>query len=76
MSDVAISTVLNQGRHPVVFMSKMLQGGKLKYHIEEEAMAIVEAVQKWSYYLTCQHFTLIRDQWLSYFLMKNSSKNA
>ena len=61
-SDVAISVALNQGRHPVAFMCKTLQGSKLKYHIEKEAIAIVEAVQKWSHYLTRQHFTLITDQ--------------
>ena len=44
-------------------MSKTLQGSKLKYHIiEKEAMAIVEVVQKWSHYLTHQHFTLISYQ--------------
>ena len=44
-------------------MSKTLQVSKLKYHIiEKEAIAIVEAVRKWSHYLTRQHFTLITDQ--------------
>ena len=61
-SDVAIFTALNQGGHPVAFMSETLQGSKLKYHIiEKEAMAIVKAVQKWGHYLTCQHLTLITD---------------
>ena len=42
VSDVAISAALNQGEHPVAFMSKTLQGSELKYHIiEKEAMAIV-----------------------------------
>ena len=49
VSDVAISAALNQGGRPVAFMSKTLQGSKLKYHIiEKEAMTIVEAIRKWS----------------------------
>lgn len=43
MSNVAISTALNQNGHPVVFMSKTQQGSESKYHIiEKEAMAIIE----------------------------------
>ena len=61
--DVAISAALNRGGRPVAFMSKTLQGRELKYHIiEKEAIEIMEAVRKWSHYLTRQHFTLITDQ--------------
>ena len=70
--DVAISAALNQGGRPVAFMSKTLQGSELKYHIiEKEAMAIVKAVQKWSHYLTRQHFTLITDQRSVAFMFSN-----
>ena len=62
-SDGAISVAFNQGGRPVAFMSKILQGSRLKYHIiEKEAIEIVKAVWKWSHYLTEQHFTLITDQ--------------
>ena len=79
--DVAISAALNQGGRPVAFMSKTLQGSELKYHIiEKEAMAIVKAVQKWSHYLTRQHFTLITDQRSVAFMFSNEKwtkiKNA
>ena len=57
-SDVDISAALNQSGHPVAFMSKTLQRSELKSHIiENEAVAIVEAVRNWSQYLTHQHFT-------------------
>ena len=80
-SDVAFSAALNQDGHLVVFMSKALQGSELKYHIiEKEAIAIVEAVQKWSHYLTHQHFTLITDQRSVAFMFSNEQhtkiKNA
>ena len=76
VSDVTISAALNQGRHPVPFMSKTLQGSKLKYHIiEKEAMAIVEAVRKWSHDLTRQHFTLITDQRSVAFMLSNEKKH-
>ena len=43
-------------------------------------MAIVEAVRKWSHYLTCQHFTLITDQRSVAFMFPNKKctkiKNA
>ena len=62
-SDVAISATLNQGEHPEAFMSKTRQESELKYHIiEKEAMAIGEAVRKWSHYLKRQYFTMIIDQ--------------
>ena len=60
-SDIAISAALNQGRHPVAFISKTLQGSELKYHIIKEVIAIVEVVWKWSHYLTRQHFTKIKN---------------
>ena len=70
-SDVAISAALNQGGRPVVFMSKTLQGSELKYHIiEKEAMTIMEAVRKWSHYLT-----LITDLRSVVFMFSNEKRN-
>ncbi|XP_076054455.1 uncharacterized protein LOC143033137 [Oratosquilla oratoria] len=62
-SEVAISAVLNQGGRPVALMSKALQGSETRYHIvEKEVMAIIEAVRKWSHFLSRQQFDLITDQ--------------
>ena len=56
-------------------MCKTLQGSELKYQIiEKEAIAIVEAVQKWSHYLTCQHFTLVTDQRSVAFMFSNEKR--
>ena len=63
VSDAVISAALKQGGCPVAFMSQTLQRSELNYHIiEKKAMAIIEAVQKWSHYLTQQHFAPITDQ--------------
>ena len=51
-SDLAVSATLNQGGHPVVFMSQTLQGSEQHYPtFEKEATAIIEAVRKWSHLL-------------------------
>ena len=56
-------------------MSKTLQGSELKYHvIEKEAIAIVEAVRKWSHYFTGQHFTQITDQISLAFIFSNEKR--
>ena len=80
-SDIPISAALNQSGCPVAFMSKTFQGSELKYHIiEKEAMAVVEAIWKWSHYLTRQHFTLITDLRSVAFMFSNKKytkiKNA
>ena len=75
VSDVAISAALNQGGRPVAFMSQTLQESELKYYIIlKEAIVIVEAVRKWSHYLTCQHFTLITDQTSVAFIFSNEKR--
>ena len=52
-SDVAILAMLNQGGHPVAFMSRTLHESKLHYPVvEKEATAIIEAVQKWTHFLS------------------------
>ena len=62
-SDVAISAKLNQGGRPVAFMSRTLHGSELHYPaVEKEATAIIEAVRKWTHFLSRQHFTLVTDQ--------------
>ena len=71
-SDVAVSAVLNQGSHPVAFMSRTLQGSELHYPaVEKEATAIIEAVRKWSHFLARQHFTLVTDQRSVAFMFDN-----
>ena len=62
-SDVAVSATLNQGGRPVAFMSRTLQGGERRYPaIEKEATAIIEAIRKWSHFLSRRTFTLVTDQ--------------
>ena len=62
-SDVAVSTTLNQRGRPVAFMSNTLQGSENHYLVyEKEAIAIIEAIRKWSHLLSRQTFTLVIDQ--------------
>ena len=71
-SEVAISAVLNQGGRPVAFMSRTLQGSEVHYHIvEKEAMAIIEAVRKWSHFLGRRHFDIVTDQRSVSFMFDN-----
>ena len=71
-SEVPISAVLNQGGRPVAFMSRTLQGSEVHYHIvEKEAMAIIEAVRKWSHLLARCHFDLVTDQRSVAFMFDN-----
>ena len=56
-SDYAISAVLSQNRRPIVFMSRSLQASERGYSIvEKEALAIIEAVQKWKLLLSPNRF--------------------
>ena len=56
-------------------VSKTLQQSELKYHIiEKESIAIVEAVQKWTHYLTRQHFILITYQRSVAFMSSNENR--
>ena len=63
VSDLAVSATLNQRGIPVAFMSKTLFGSELHYPpVEKESTAIIEAVRKWSHFLSERHFTLVTDQ--------------
>ena len=62
-SENAISATLNQNNRPVAFFSRMLS--KSEFHhssVEKEASAIVEAVRKWTHFLSGRHCTIITDQ--------------
>ena len=74
-SEVAISATLNQGGRPVAFMSRTLQSSELRYPaVEKEATAIIEAVRKWSHFLSHRHFTLITDQRSVAFMLDNRKR--
>ena len=71
-SDIAVSATLNQGDRPVAFMSRTLQGSERHYPaFEKEAMAIIEAVRKWSHLLSRNTLTLITDQLSVSFMFDN-----
>lgn len=58
-SDTAIAATLNHAGWPVAFFSRPLQGAEKNHPaIEKEALAIIEAVRHWSYYLIGRRFTL------------------
>ena len=62
-SDRAISATLNQNGRPVAFMPRTLQGSEIHYPaFEKEATAVIEAVKKWSHFLSRHTFILITDQ--------------
>lgn len=62
-SNNAISASLNQNNRPVAFFSRMLSKTEIRHSsIEKEAAAIVEAIRKWSQFLSGRHFTVITDQ--------------
>ena len=62
-SNGAALATLNQRGKPVAFYSRSLNKSELNLSsIEKEAMAIVEAVRKWSYLLTGKCFQLITYQ--------------
>ena len=74
-SDVAISATLNQGGRPAAFMSRTLRGSELHYPaVDKEATAIIEAVRKWTHFLSRQHFTLVTDQRSVSFMLDNRKR--
>ena len=74
-SDIAISATINQKSRPVAFMSKTLHGNELHYPaVEKEATAIIDAVRKWTYFLSRQHFTLVTDQRSVSFMLDNRKR--
>ena len=61
-SDFAIGAVLNQRGRPVAFMSKTLTPRERRYPaVEKEALAIIQAVRKWSHFLYGKKFALVTD---------------
>ena len=62
-SEHALAATLNQKGQPVAFHSRTFSKSEELYStVEKEAVAIMDAVQKWSYLLHGKHFTLITDQ--------------
>ena len=71
-SDEAISATLNR---PVAFMSRLLEGSEIHYPaVEKEAAAILEAVRKWSHFLSRQTLILITDQRFVAFMLNNRKR--
>lgn len=71
-SDAAVSAILNQYGWPVAFMLRTLNCHETYYPaIEKEATAVIEAVRKWSHFLSGQHFTIVTDQKSVAFIMDN-----
>ena len=59
-SDFAIGSVLNQRGRPAAFMSKTLTPSGRRYPaVEKEALAIIQAVRKWSHFLYGKKITLV-----------------
>ena len=62
-SEHALAATLNQKGQPVAFHSRTFSKSEARYStVEREAVAIMDAVRKWSYLLHGKHFTLITDQ--------------
>ena len=74
-SEVAISATLNQSGRPVAFFSRTLSKSEAHYPaVEKEALAIIEAIRKWSHLLIKQRFTLITDQKSVSFMLDNRKR--
>lgn len=75
-SDIAVSATLNQDGRPVAFMSRTLNSHERRYPaVEKEATAIIEAVRKWSHFLSCQTFTILTDQRSVAFMLDNTKRS-
>ena len=54
---------LNQGGRPIAFQSRTLSPSERRYSaVEKEPAAIIDAVRKWSHFLSSKRFQLINDQ--------------
>ena len=74
-SDIAVSATLNQRGGLVAFISRTLSGSELHYPpVEKEATAIIEAVRKWSHFLSRRHLTLVTDQRSIKFMLDNRKR--
>ena len=61
--DTDVAAALNQAGRPVAFFSFTLIPMERKYaSVEKESCAIVEAIKKWSQYLSVWRFTIVTDQ--------------
>ena len=59
----ALAATLNQKDQPVAFPSRTFSKSEARYStVKREAVAIMDAVRKWSSLLHGKHFTLISDQ--------------
>ena len=62
-SNHTLSSTLNQGGQPVAFHSRTFTPTEFRYStVEKEAVAIIDAVRKWSHFLYGKRFTLLTDQ--------------
>ena len=62
-SEIAVSATLNQNNRPVAFFSRSLNKSELRHSsVEKEATAVIEAIRKWSHFLSGRKFQLITDQ--------------
>ena len=74
-SEHTIAATLRQGEGPVAFFSRTLSQSEKSYSvIEKEALAIMEAVRRWSHYLHCKRFDLVTDQRALSFILSKSHK--
>ena len=72
-SEYAIAATLSQGERPVAFFSRTLSRSETSYSvIEKEALAIMEAVRRWSHYLHGKRFDLVTDQRALSFILSKS----
>lgn len=71
----AVSAVLSQNERSIAFMSRSLHASEKGYSIvEKEALAIIEAVQKWKHLLSPHHFKLYTDAQSVAFMYDNRKR--
>ena len=74
-SEHTIAATLSQGDRLVAFFARTLSQSEKSYSvIEKEALAIMEAVRRWSHYLHCKGFDLVTDQRALSFILSKSHK--
>ena len=62
-SNHTLAATLNQGGRPVAFHSRTFTPCERRYStVEKEAVAIIDAIRKWSHYLYPKRFRLVTDQ--------------
>ena len=74
-SEHSVAATLSQEGRPVAFFSKTLNKSEKVYPVvEKEALAIMEAVRRWSHYLYGKCFDLVTDQRALSFMLDKASK--